>query len=78
LFADGFGMRPPVEGTISRGNVPYQFKGQPELAGKLLKNPLVPNVETTLALGKDKYDIYCSPCHGYFGEGRQQIKWAIS
>jgi mono/diheme cytochrome c family protein len=72
LFADGFGMRPPVEGTISRGNVPYQFKGQPELAGKLLKNPLVPD-STTLALGKDKYDIYCSPCHGYFGEGDSRL-----
>lgn len=72
LFADGFGMRPPVEGTVSRGNVPYQFKGQPELAATLLKNPLTPDIET-LALGKEKYDIYCSPCHGYFAEGDSRL-----
>jgi mono/diheme cytochrome c family protein len=73
VFADGFGMRQPVEGTVSRGNVPYQFKGQPELAGNLLKNPLTPDTET-LAMGKEKYDIYCSPCHGYFGEGDSRLR----
>ncbi len=73
IFADGFGMRPPVEGTISRGNMPYQFKDQPELAAMLLKNPLVPD-EQTLATGKEKYDIYCSPCHGYFGEGDSRLR----
>lgn len=73
FFEDGYSMRPPVEGTVSRGNVPYQFKGNPEAAALLLKNPMIPD-ETTLALGKEKYNIYCSPCHGYFGEGDSRLR----
>ncbi|MBU1680316.1 MAG: DUF3341 domain-containing protein [Bacteroidetes bacterium] len=72
FFADGFGMRKPVEGTISRGEFPYQYKGDPETAGRLLKNPLLPS-EVNFNLGKAKFDIYCSPCHGYFGEGDSRL-----
>jgi hypothetical protein len=66
FFSDGFGMRPPVEGTIARGDLPYQFVDKPEMAAELLANPLVASTEN-LELGKTKYNIYCSPCHGYFG-----------
>ncbi len=72
FFSDGFGMRPPVEGTIARGDLPYQFTGKPELAAELLANPLVASQEN-LELGKTKYNIYCSPCHGYFGEGDSRM-----
>jgi hypothetical protein len=27
-----------------------------------------------LLLGKTKYNIYCSPCHGYFGEGDSRLR----
>ncbi|MBN1299656.1 MAG: DUF3341 domain-containing protein [Melioribacteraceae bacterium] len=73
FFADGFAMRPPVNGTVMRGTLPYQFKGNPEDAGKFLKNPL-PQTEENFTLGKMKYDIYCSPCHGYFGEGDSRLR----
>lgn len=73
FFTDGFGMRMPVEGTVARENLPYLFKNQPEEAGKFLINPLEAN-EENLNLGKKKYDIYCSPCHGYFGEGDSRLR----
>lgn len=73
FFADGFGMRMPVEGTVARENLPYLFKDQPEEAGKFLINPLEAN-EENLNLGRKKYDIYCSPCHGYFGEGDSRLR----
>lgn len=73
LFADGFSMRPPVEGTISRGTIPYPYYGQPELAEKNLINPLDFTKEN-LDLGKKNYDIFCSPCHGYFGEGDSRLR----
>ena len=72
FFSDGFGMRPPVEGTIARGDLPYQFTDKPEMAAELLTNPLVASTEN-LELGKTKYNIYCSPCHGYFGEGDSRM-----
>lgn len=73
VFADGYGMRPPVEGTVSRGMMPYKYKGKPEEAGLNLANPLTPNKEN-FALGENKYNIYCSPCHGYYGEGDSRLR----
>ncbi|PKL89402.1 MAG: hypothetical protein CVV23_05110 [Ignavibacteriae bacterium HGW-Ignavibacteriae-2] len=73
FFSDGKAMRTPIEGTVARGNMPYQFKGDPESAGKYLKNTLLPT-EKNLDLGKKKYDIYCSPCHGYYGEGDSRLR----
>jgi len=73
LFADGFGMRLPVEGTVARGRLPYPFKGQPELAAKFLINPIVPN-ESVLELGKKKYNTFCSPCHGNFGDADSRLR----
>ena len=73
FFSDGFGMRAPVEGTVSRGYLPYLFKDKPEKAGDVLKNPLF-SAKKNLELGKKKFDIYCSPCHGYFGEGDSRLR----
>ncbi|PID59714.1 MAG: hypothetical protein CR986_05450 [Ignavibacteriae bacterium] len=71
-FENGNGMRQPVQGTIARGFKPYPFKNQPDEAGTQLVNPLIPNKEN-LALGKEKYNIYCSPCHGYLAEGDSRL-----
>jgi mono/diheme cytochrome c family protein len=73
IFSDGYGMRNPVEGTIARGSLPYPFSGQPELAGEKLINPL-PSTKNVLELGLKKFDIYCSPCHGYYGEGNSRLQ----
>ena len=72
FFADGFGMRMPVKGTVARGKMPYLFKGKPDLAAATLHNPLLPT-KMNLELGKKKFDIYCSPCHGYFAKGNSRL-----
>ena len=72
FFEDEFAMRQPVTGTIARGNMPYKFIGKPDVAGAELVNPL-PVSKMNLELGKIKYDIYCSPCHGYFAEGDSRL-----
>ncbi|MEG8947273.1 quinol:electron acceptor oxidoreductase subunit ActD [Rosettibacter firmus] len=73
IFKDRFGMRTPVEGTVARGHMPFMFKDKPEEAGKYLVNPL-PVSKSVLQLGQKKYDIYCSPCHGYYGEGDSRLR----
>ncbi len=73
VFEDGRGMRTPVEGTVARGFLPYKFKNNPEAAGKYLVNPLAAT-EENLSLGEKKFDIYCSPCHGYLAEGDSRLK----
>jgi mono/diheme cytochrome c family protein len=73
FFSDGFGMRQPVAGTTARGYLPYQFKGQPDVAGEKLVNP-IPISKESLKLGQTKFDIYCSPCHGYHAEGDSRLR----
>lgn len=72
FFADGFGMRKPVAGTVSRGDIFYPFKGKPDEAGAKLINPLM-YTEANLKLGKEKYNTFCSPCHGWRGEGDSHL-----
>ncbi len=73
LFKDGIGMRPPVEGTVARGFLPYPFKGKPDEAGKNLINALLPTA-ANLERGKTKFLTYCSPCHGNFGRGDSRLR----
>ena len=69
---DGIGSRLPVTGTIARGT---PFEDTPVNTGKkdgsdgwLELNPLEVN-EKTLKRGRERYDIYCTPCHGKAGDG---------
>jgi mono/diheme cytochrome c family protein len=73
LFADGIGMRKPVDGTVARGVLPYPFKGQPDSAGKYLVNPLMPTKEI-LETGRQTYLTFCSPCHGNFAQGDSRLR----
>ena len=73
LFANGSAMRDPVEGTVARGYMPYLYAKDPDKAGKFLINPLSPN-EMVLLNGQEKYDIFCSMCHGDYGEGDGRLK----
>lgn len=79
VFADGRGMRVPVEGTVAQGHLNeddllhhgVDDKGQPARAcppqvldanGKIL--------ESVAERGRDRYGIYCTPCHGPLGDGK--------
>jgi hypothetical protein len=73
VFSDGFTMRTPVEGTVARGFVPYEYKGLKDSAIVNLSNPL-PYSKQVLAIGKSRFDTYCSPCHGYFGKGDTRLR----
>ncbi|MBK7106438.1 MAG: DUF3341 domain-containing protein [Ignavibacteriae bacterium] len=73
LNENGSGMLKPVEGSVARGFIPYAFKDKPDEAGRLLVNPIIPNKEN-LAIGKNKFNIYCSPCHGYLAEGDSRLR----
>jgi mono/diheme cytochrome c family protein len=73
FFGDGRTSRPPVEGTIARGRLP----GDPgwetgKAGGRYAANPL-PRTEATYRRGRERYDIYCAPCHDRVGTGRGMI-----
>ncbi|MCX8104681.1 MAG: DUF3341 domain-containing protein [Ignavibacterium album] len=72
LFADGFGMRTPVQGTVARGFLPYPYMGQNN-PPEVLQNPFLPTKEN-LKLGEQKFLTFCSPCHGNFGDGDSRLR----
>lgn len=70
FFADGSGNRPLLEGTVSRqrGAIdPVFYTGQDE-GGLVTELPIDLTFDLVLR-GQERYDIYCSMCHGYTGAG---------
>lgn len=68
---DGRGDRRPVPGTIARGAI--RTEGNPFYSGQINgmyvgQNPLKLTRET-LELGQQRFNTYCSPCHGRAGNG---------
>ncbi len=76
VFRDSMTNQLPVEGTVSRGNMPFPYATasigdraiNQTLAGQQMVNPVESN-EKTIASGKELYNIYCSICHGTTGNG---------
>jgi hypothetical protein len=74
FFADGRSVRPVVEGTVARG----QLRADSLLySGRVGKEPadLFPFTVTreVVLRGRERYDIFCAPCHDYTGSGRGMI-----
>jgi mono/diheme cytochrome c family protein len=70
-YANGMTSQLPVDGTIARGQFPYDFDNTNEgyEAAKLDSKNLLEVNEANLANGKKMYDIYCLVCHGKSGAG---------
>ena len=74
-FSDEMTMRKPVEGTVSRGMVPFAYENSNEdrlAAGEALINPMELNSEN-LVQGKTSYEIFCLSCHGPLGDGQGHL-----
>lgn len=72
VFPEGQAAMLPVDGSISRGWMPYEYPNTTEglnLAKAELKNPNLIS-EENLTEGKKLYDIYCAVCHGEKGDGK--------
>ena len=72
FFEDGRAMRPPVPGTVARGMLreDVAFHTGRNADGSYVQ---VMPVEYTVEFanrGRERYDIYCSVCHGVAGDGQ--------
>lgn len=75
FFEDGMAMRTPVEGTIARGNLRHDmafYEGRDE-DGNYIDEIPVELTESFLYRGKERYDIFCTACHGGIGDGNGVI-----
>ena len=69
MFADGRAMRPPVPGTVPRAASWAEAPGGRDGAGQWLTALPLPVTELLLRRGQERYDVFCSPCHGLAGYG---------
>jgi mono/diheme cytochrome c family protein len=58
---DGLAMLTPVPGTVARDALPDSAPQPPAITADLL------------ARGKDRFQIYCTPCHGAVGNGQGMV-----
>jgi len=71
FFGDGRSARPEVPGAVAHG---YLRADELLYTGKLNGEPAdafpFPITRQVLERGRERYNIYCSPCHDYTGSGR--------
>jgi len=75
FFADGRGSRDPVPGTVARGQLNEDvvfFTGKDE-GGQLASELPLPLDRGLLLRGRERYGIFCSPCHDQVGSGQGMI-----
>ncbi len=61
FFANGTSMRHPVEGTVARQAVNPDVPAPAKIDAALLGR------------GQERFDIFCTPCHGRAGNGQGMI-----
>jgi mono/diheme cytochrome c family protein len=85
FFADGASARQPVQGTVARGqlrdDVPLytgkKASGKAAQSGDPMRNYVdefpFPITEEVLNRGQERFNIFCSPCHGRLGDGQGMV-----
>lgn len=74
FFDDGSSARHPVPGTVARGQLDVdEHLHSGRVDGKDAATFPFPIDLAALERGRERYNIYCSPCHGEQGDGRGMI-----
>ncbi len=72
FFANGREMQQPVEGTVALDELNEDdafFRGK-DANGKWVKRIPVKVDEKLMARGRERFNIFCSPCHSKAGDGK--------
>ena len=75
FFADGRSERQLIEGTVARGHLnddPAFYTGKGPDGTPLDTFPF-PVTKEVVARGRERFNIYCTPCHDYKGTGNGMI-----
>lgn len=71
FFGDGRAARPVIEGTVARGHLRLD---EARFTGKVNGNDVdvfpFPITKADLLRGRERFNIYCSPCHSRTGDGQ--------
>jgi mono/diheme cytochrome c family protein len=74
FYSDLRSARPPVEGTVARGQL---HEDTYFYTGKIGNNPgdyiPFPVTQDVLERGRGRFNVYCAPCHSRLGDGNGVI-----
>jgi len=74
FFADGRSVRPLVPGTVARGRLEEdELLERGTLGGQLASNFPFPIQRADLERGRERYEIFCTPCHDSSGSGNGRV-----
>lgn len=70
FFADGRSARPQVEGTVARGHLRIdEARYTGKINGEDITEFPIPINKDDIERGQNRFNIYCTPCHGRLGDG---------
>jgi len=74
FFTDGMSARPRIAGTVARGElVTNEFFATGKMGGQDGNGFPIPVDAALLDRGNERFNIYCTPCHGRLGDGKGMI-----
>jgi mono/diheme cytochrome c family protein len=74
FFADGHSARPLVANTVARGLLredEHLYQGR--VNGQLADTFPMPITAEVMARGQERFNVFCSPCHGRTGAGNGMV-----
>lgn len=74
FFADGRASRTPVANTVARGTLrenDHLYEGK--VSGRLAETFPMPVTAEVMARGQERFNVFCSPCHGRTGSGNGMV-----
>lgn len=74
FFADGRSARPMIEGTVARGHMTIdEARYTGKIDGDDVDQFPIPIAKADIERGQQRFDIYCTPCHGRLGDGNGMV-----
>jgi mono/diheme cytochrome c family protein len=74
FFADHRAARPMVEGTVARGHMTIdEARYTGKIDGEEVTDFPIPIAKADIERGENRFNIYCTPCHGHLGDGNGMI-----
>ncbi len=74
FYADRRGSRPVIEGTVARGQLKEDaafYTGK--VNGQYVTEFPFPITDQVLERGRERFNVFCSPCHSRLGDGNGMI-----
>jgi cytochrome c553 len=74
FFSDGRSARPVVEGTVARGHLDIdEARYTGKIDGEDVDMFPIPISKEDIERGQQRFNIYCTPCHGRLGDGNGMV-----